>query len=271
MGGIIDRCITRRFILHVVHYPTVQMADPPDPRVVSANLRKRIGVAKASVTRLITWVAKLEGVPNVGNAAKQLLTRLQEASAEFKQAHLSLIDTIDGEETLATEQAVLDELLDSVEDLATRIQNLIDSADKPKQVDERKVIAKRLGRLQKCLNTVDESIKTLASHKTDAPRLRQHDEQLQDYKRELADVNVKLFLLDLEDTDELVRQHAHLEQELFSFSLWIKEMSEFPAHAPATLSHSAGDARGVTLPKLDVPTFNGSIFNYNSPSLCMIE
>ena len=45
----------------------------------------------------------------------------------------------------------------------------------------------------------------------DAPHLRQHDKQLQDYKKELADVNLKLFSLDLEDTDDLVIQHAQLE------------------------------------------------------------
>jgi hypothetical protein len=43
------------------------MGDPPDPRVVAANLRKRRGVAKASVTRLITRVGKLEGETDVPN------------------------------------------------------------------------------------------------------------------------------------------------------------------------------------------------------------
>ena len=66
-----------------------------EERVVT-NFRKRRGVAKASVTRLITRVANLKeetDVSAVGNAAKQLLTRLQEASAEFKEAHMSLLDT----------------------------------------------------------------------------------------------------------------------------------------------------------------------------------
>lgn len=96
---------------------------------------------------------------------------LQDASAGFKQAHMSLVDAIDGEEALATKQAALDELLNTVEDLATHLQTLIDSADKPKQVDERKVITKRLDRLQKCLATVDE-----ASREIDAPHLEQHSE-----------------------------------------------------------------------------------------------
>ena len=52
-----------------------------------ANLRKRRGVAKGSVTRLIARVANLEGEADsrdVGNAAKQLLTRLQDAKNSGK-------------------------------------------------------------------------------------------------------------------------------------------------------------------------------------------
>ena len=65
-----------------------------------------------------------------------------------------------------------------------------------------------------CIRDRDEAIKALEGHEVDAPRLKQHNEQLQDYKRELADVNLKLFSLDLEDTDGLVTQHAKLEQTL---------------------------------------------------------
>ena len=60
---------------------------------------------------------------------------------------MALVDTIDDEESLATEQAVLDEFLHTVEDLGTRLQTLIDSADKPKQADELKVLTRRLSRL----------------------------------------------------------------------------------------------------------------------------
>lgn len=51
----------------------------PDPHVV-ANLRKRRGVAKASVTCLNTRVANLEGDPHMPNIAKQQLTRPPDAS-----------------------------------------------------------------------------------------------------------------------------------------------------------------------------------------------
>ena len=64
-----------------------------DARVVT-NLRKRRGVAKSSVTRLITRTAKLEAeaaAPDAGKNAKQLLERLQGATEEFQRIHLSLI------------------------------------------------------------------------------------------------------------------------------------------------------------------------------------
>ena len=108
---------------------------------VVTNFCKRRGVAKlnASVTRLITQVANLKeeiDVSTIENAPKQLLTRLQEASAEFKEAHMSSLNTIDDDGAIASEQAVLDSLLDSIDGLATCLQNLIDSAAKPKEVHE---------------------------------------------------------------------------------------------------------------------------------------
>lgn len=98
------------------------------------------------------------------------------------QAHMALVYAVDGEEALASEQVALDEFLDTVKDLGTRLQTLINSADNPKQTDEHKVLTRRLSRLQKCLITVGGAIKTWASGEVHAPRLRQHDEQLQDYK-----------------------------------------------------------------------------------------
>ena len=80
-----------------------------DARAVS-NLCKRRGMAKSSVTRLITRTAKLEAEAAAGKNAKQLLARLQSATREFQHIHLSLIDAIKEEEELEAEQAVLDEL-----------------------------------------------------------------------------------------------------------------------------------------------------------------
>ena len=64
-----------------------------EARTVS-NLRKRRGVAKSSVTRLIARTAKLESeaaAPDAGKIAKQLLAKLQSATEEYQRIHLSLM------------------------------------------------------------------------------------------------------------------------------------------------------------------------------------
>ena len=226
------------------------------------NPRRIRGIPRASVTRLSTRVATLEasGDPNVQIPAKQLLERLQTACTEFKQAHLLLVDTIENEEELDREQAVLDEFLDIVSDLTIRLNALMSADNGPKHCDDHKVMEKRLGRLQKCLTDVTDAVASLTA--TDTPRLKQRSEQLQDYKHELADINIKLLSLELEDTDPLVTLHARLEEIVFRLSLRIKEIEASTA-PPAPMPH-APDVKGVKLPKLEVPTFNGSILDWRS-------
>ena len=82
----------------------------PEPRAVPRNLRKRRGVTKASITRVASRVDALEAdatETNKANVAKLLLKSLRGASSSYEQCHMSLIDTIDDEDTLATEQATL--------------------------------------------------------------------------------------------------------------------------------------------------------------------
>jgi len=237
-----------------------------DARVVT-NLRKRRGVAKSSVTRLITRTAKLEAeaaAPDAGKNAKQLLERLQGATEEFQRIHLSLIDAINDEEELEAEQAVLDELLDTSEELASRIQTVIDSADKLSPEDEYKVLTQRLARLQRSLAPVDEALTSLeGGERPDIPRMKLHDEQFQEYKKELTEIDVKLFSLEIAETDDLMTQHTQLNKALFNYSVRLKKL--FEMHTPSRVAvPTDGDARGVKLPKLEVPTFNGNILHWRS-------
>ena len=97
---------------------------------------------------------------------------------------------------------------DLVASLAIRVESLIAHVKPPitvTKINERKVLSRRLKRLQESLSTADEAISTLSGEERDSCRLKQHDEQLCDYKKDLSDVSLKLMSLDLEVSDELLK------------------------------------------------------------------
>ena len=80
---------------------------------MAANLRKRRGVVRRSVTRLNDRVSELEaapGQPRTADHARQLLTKLQTLDSDFRRIHFELIDLIDEADTgaLDTEQDTID-------------------------------------------------------------------------------------------------------------------------------------------------------------------
>lgn len=118
----------------------------------------------------------------------------------------------------------MDDVLNTVGECSACLSTSIDSLEnKPKDADERKMIGRRLARLDKLLTHANETKSWAGCNTIEIPVLKQHDKQLQGYKRELADVNSKLFTLNADDSDDLVTQHAHLEQEQFATSLQIKK------------------------------------------------
>ena len=103
--------------------PTVSMA-------TETNLRKRRGIFRAQVTRLITCVSELESLadqPRTADHAQELLTKLQTIDSDFKKLHFELIDQIEEEdnETLEREQGVMDKFGDDVSDLTVRLRALL--------------------------------------------------------------------------------------------------------------------------------------------------
>ena len=97
-----------------------------------AKLWRRRGVPKGSITRIETRLNALEGEhdhPNVRDSARQMLAKLKEHDAEFRRIHVTVIDLIDDDDTLITEQALLDEHDDLVASLTVCIMTLADSAN----------------------------------------------------------------------------------------------------------------------------------------------
>ena len=237
----------------------------PDGRTLS-NLRKRRGVARASVTRLSTRLKDLEGNPGESTTldlAQRMTQKLDALDAEFRTHHHALIDLIDDEETLEKEQTTLDEHDDFAAELSVRIKRLISACTSSPDAPPRKIASRRLSHLQKNVSAINEAIPTLTGSSDDVCLLHQYQEQLSDYKREYTDVRGSLLTLDLEESDGLIVSQVSLEKEIFECSLKIKKLLYESSHPPDSLGTSS-DGKGVKLPKLDVPTFDGNILNWRS-------
>ena len=86
--------------------------------------------------------------PTTHDSARQLSAKLKEYDAEFKTAHLSLVDLIDDEDGLKGEQAALDSHEDFVASLVIRIDALLACVESSAgiKIDERKLLSRRLKR-----------------------------------------------------------------------------------------------------------------------------
>ena len=156
-----------------------------------SNGRKKRGTVKASITRLLTL-----------DHAQRSLTRLETLNSEYKVHHFRLIDLIEDEAVLQRERDNLDNH-DVVSDLSVCIQRLINSCTTATMgPDICKTSSHRLKHLQKNLSTVRDKIKELSDGPEDVCRLNQHEEQLADYKKELADLQTQLLSLNISDEDE---------------------------------------------------------------------
>ena len=115
----------------------------------------------------------------------------------------------------------------------------------------------KLDHLKQRLEAVTEAI---TATDADVYLLRQHEADLSDYKKELYHIHQELLALDLSEEDELSVSHTNLEKLVFDTSLNIRKILGAPSdrEAPPT------ESKGVKLPKLDVPKFDGDILNWKT-------
>ena len=228
------------------------------------TLRKRRGVVRASITRLKTRVTELERViddPSTLEASRQVLSKLEVLDGEFKVAHLSIVDLTESEDSLYAEQDTLDTHDDEVALLGLRVRQIITTCAPSNEVDPRKVPLKRLTRLQRALVEITNGLSALPDGRDGVVLLRQYEEQLSDFKKELGDIRNTLFALDLEDSDGLNVLQIAVEQTVFDRTLDVKK--SLLAHSSPAPTPSS-DAKGVRLPKIDVPTFDGNLLHWNT-------
>ncbi len=131
---------------------------------------------------------ELEDAPDLPatiSHAQRLIAKLQTLSEEYKVYHFAVIDFIDDEEELATQQSKLDNLDDDVAQITARLEEL--AARWPPGVDKvDKVANVTLRYLERTFTGVSENLSSLDT-RDNTCLLQQHQEHLQDLKKELSD------------------------------------------------------------------------------------
>ena len=103
-----------------------------------------------------------------------------------------------------------------------------------------------------------EAILALGSDPSDCS-LEQYQEQLADYKKDLAVMDEDLLVMKF-DEDERLAVHSQLEKILFECSHQLKK--QLASHSSESTPTSSAESSGVKLPKLDVPTFDRNILHW---------
>ena len=233
---------------------------------MAANLRKRRGVTRRSITRMTDRIADLEGTPDQprnADRAKQLLAKLQTLDTDYRTVHFQIVDLIDeaDEGGLDAEQERIDKLDDDVASLTVRLEALISPpVAPPAVVFDRRPLTRKLARVQTGISRIDEDTTTTDARPFDRTLLSQYCDELSDYKKDLAHLYEELAAEAIADDDELFATHLTLERQLSDTNRKVKSLFTVPPGVAPT-SH-ATDSSGVNLPKLDTPTFDGNIIHW---------
>ena len=115
-------------------------------KAISSSRKKR-GVAKSSVTHLTRKLPDVEGITDAHSAslqAQEMLKELESANSDFRTHHVAIIDLVDDEGTLITEQNALD----------TRLNALLSAHTSGNGANLQRVVSKRLSHLDKGLTSI---------------------------------------------------------------------------------------------------------------------
>ena len=220
----------------------------------------RKGVVRASLTKLRTQLDELQAtinLPDTIDHVKRLSLRLQTLAEDFKLHHYAIVELVDNEEDSRREQEVLDEHDEEVSRLAICLEKLSTSCSSSGP-DQLKVPLKRLKHLEKALYGGATSFPVDG----DICLLQQYEEQLSELKKEFSDTRHSLLSLDIEDSREVGELLSRIEKSLFDCTLKIRK--QLHDRAPTTSALSVPNAKGIKLPQLDFPTFDGNILSLNT-------
>ena len=145
-----------------------------------ANVKKRRGVARASLTRLANRVKELERNPRdpkTSDLAERTAKKLSELDTDFHAQHHALVDLIEGDEALEREQETLDAHDDLVTELSVQIKQIISSSSPSVTDSARKTLSRKLIHIQKRIDSIISFISDASAADTDICLLRQYEEK----------------------------------------------------------------------------------------------
>ena len=121
-------------------------------------------------------------------------------TADFKNYHFTLIDSIENEEEAKTEQLVLQEHELKIMELVDRLGKLIVAPSKAKPMTELDLLRKRVGQVEKSYRRVKQEFGD-HGREMDIYTLQEQEESIEGSKSKLQEINKDL--LSVEDTEVL--------------------------------------------------------------------
>ena len=236
-----------------------------------SSKRRRRGVVRASLTHLDRRVHDLnqeESAHGARLAAEQLLVKLKNLDTEFRTYHFDVIDLIDEDESdsLADEQAILDEHDRKVEALTIRLQQVasgatttsMDTVETASEPDGHRYLTRRLTHVRSNLQVMIDAIESTHDDTTiDDCLLHQYDQRLNNLETELSGISRDILTLD-GDVSQLMEDCSQLDKALFDSRVKIRRLLQNLVKPTSSMEE------GVKLPKIEVPTFDGNLVNWIS-------
>ena len=185
-----------------------------------SNMRKRRGVIRSSLTKLITKVRDLEDSesPLKRDRAQQALIKLDSLEGEFRTLHFHFLDD---EEELLNQQEVLDQTEEDIATMRLQLSQIIKSTTTT-DPDERelRITTRKLAHLERTLRSIEESVSALDPEAPDKHLVKQYREQLMILRLTcIYSAHSDLLSLELDDRNELYTNHRGLERLLFECAL----------------------------------------------------
>ena len=152
-----------------------------------------------------------------------------------------------------SEQEIYDKQDKEINQLSARLEKLV-SLSLAADPGPYRVTLKHMRHIEKGITVIFDGI----SPDTDVHTLQQFKVKLSELKKDFLDVQRSVFSMELEDTNDLGVVTSRVEEAIFGCAIKIQKCLH------SLLTPSASDFQGVKLPKLDVPTFDGSLLNWKT-------